>query len=555
MLQGSEGGTGRSRANKTEWTLQDEEARRYIGSATGGIVSLVESTFGPWGMEKLIETEDLQGRPEVVRTGNTNQVFDAIERGGGFSHPVSAMFVDTVDGMQRGLADGTTSLIVLAGALLKEGFNLVDRGLEPGNVVVGYGMARARAGEVLDDLSRPVDINDRETLSRIASTTMAGDIECKARERYARYIATAVSELAAAGDNEWVNTDDVKVLASVSVNDELQRGLILSQPDNADPTGRGIEETLTEVTVAVIDDEIDFEETASVLDGGEGVRVRTAEAATTYRTGLKQRIERTATNLVEMGVDVLICQEKVDPAIVGPVEQAGVAVVDKAKYPKEDIYRLSRAADATTVTNLQDLSVDHLGHVRSVRYHQLGDEMWTVFEDCPGAVYTLVVGGNTEEDVERRRTAVEDALETTAVAAVDKQVLPGAGAPAMAVAATLRKSAPQIEGREQLAFEAFANALDRLPFLLARNAGLDPIETVTRLQSMHADSESPSSTGLDLETGGNLDSWEAGIIEPRRVFSQAIETAGSIVERLLTIDTVLYPNVQLPGYVPCPESK
>ncbi|MFC7173260.1 TCP-1/cpn60 chaperonin family protein [Haloplanus litoreus] len=148
--------------------------------------------------------------------------------------------------------------------------------------------------------------------------------------------------------------------------------------------------------------------------------------------------------------------------------------------------------------------------------------------------------------------AIEDALETAATAAIDGQVVPGAGAPAAAVAAAIRDGETSVAGREQLAVGAFADAVERLPAVLARNAGHDPVTAVTDLRTAHA-TEGESSVGLSAETGAPVDAWEAGIVEPRRVFSQAIETAAAIVEQLLTIDTVLYPNVELYGYTPRPE--
>lgn len=550
MTDDTEGGARLAGDDRAEWTLRDEDARRYVRSANRATVSLVESTFGPRGLEKLVETEDPQGRPEVVRAGDAGRLFEAVERGGGFTHPVAALFVDAVDGMQRGLGDGTTAAVLLAGGLLDEGFELVDRGLSPASVVVGYGMARTHAGAVLDELARPVDADDEATLRRVAATTMTLDLDRAVRRRDAERVATAVRALAAAGDDGWVNTDDAKVLAGVGTDDALYRGLVLSRPADADPTGRGVERALSDATVAVVDAEIDFEKTASVLGGGNGVRLGSAEAADAYRTGLEDRIEGAAARFAEMGVDVLVSQEKLDASIARTFERAGIAVVDKAEYPRPDVYRLARATGATVVSNVADLSSDRLGRAGRVVERRVADEVWTIFEDCPGAVHSLVVGADTGEEAERRREAVEDALETTAIAAMDKQVLPGAGAPAAAVATALRDQAAGVSGREQLAVGAFADALDRVPYALARNAGHDPIDALTRLRTAHAGDGPPSPAGIDPNAGEPTDAWEAGVVEPRRVFSQAVETAGAVVEQLLTIDALLYPNVELPGYTP-----
>jgi chaperonin GroEL (HSP60 family) len=544
------GRVGLAGDDRGEWTLRDEDARRYVRGATRATVSLVESTFGPRGREKLVETEDPQGLPEVVRASDAGRLFEAIERGDGFSHPVAALFVDAVDGMRRGLGDGGTAATLIAGALLEEGFDLVDRGLAPSNVVVGYDIARHRAGTILDELARPVDAGDEALLRQVAATTMTLDLDPAVRRRYAGWVATAVRELAAAGDDGWVDTDDAKVLAGVGTEDAFSRGFVLSRPADAGPTGRGVERPLSDASVAVLDAEIDFERTASVLGGGDGVRLDSADAALAYRDGLEDRIESAADRLAESGVDVLVCLEKLDAGIARALERAGIAVVDKATYPETDVYRLARATGATAASDVDDLSPARLGRAGRITERRVGEEVWTLFEDCPGAVHSIVAAGETPEEADRRRNAIEDALETAAIAAMDGQVLPGACAPAGAVASELREGAAGVSGREQLAVAAFAEALERLPYVLARNAGVDPVDAVTRLRAAHGTGDSPSAAGVDPDGGAPADAWDAGVVEPRRVFSQAVETACAVVERLLTIDAVLYPNVDLPGYTP-----
>lgn len=534
-----------------EWTIRDEDARRYVHRAVHATASLVESTYGPVGMEKLIVSRDKQNREELVRVDDAGRLLDAIERGRGFNHPVAALLVDGVDGMRSGLRDGTTAAVLLIGAFLEEGFELVEQGLAPSSVVIGYGIARARAGRVLDDLARPVDVGDRKTLADVAATTMTTNLDGADRRRLVDGIAETVARLAERGDEGWIDADDAKVLAKPGAETTVHDGLILSQPDDADPNGKGVVEPIDDATVAIVDREIDFEETASVLDGGDGVRLDSPEAARRYRSGLDARSESAAEELADRGVDVLVCMEKLDELIVRSFQSAGLAVVDKAKYPKTDVYRLARATGGTAVSNLRDLTEDRLGHADRVGERRVGDEVWTVFEGNTGPVYTLVAGAATEEGARLREATVKDALETATVAARDRQVLPGAGAPAAAVASALRDGMTDVSGREQLAVQAFAEALECLPATLACNAGHDPVESLTALRAAHADGRSMA--GVDPANGKPLDAWAAGIVEPRRVFSQAIETAATVTERLLTIDAVLYPNVEFPEYTPRPE--
>ncbi|MFA9517751.1 TCP-1/cpn60 chaperonin family protein [Halopenitus sp. H-Gu1] len=540
-----------SEGDRNEWTLQDEDARRYVHRAVDATVGLVESTFGPRGMEKLVVTEDLQNRPEEIRLDDAGRLLEAIERGEGFTHPIAALFVDSVADMYGGLHDGTTTAVLLAGALLDEGFELVERGVAPSSVVVGYAIARSQAGEVLDDLARPIEPEDHAAIANVAATTMTTELDPAVRERLADHVATAIGELAAVRDDGWINTDDAKVLASRGVDPAIHDGLVLARPEDADPTGRELEEPIEDARVAILDSEINLEETASVIDD---VQLSSAEGTNRYTSELAAHIESIAEGLRARGVDVMVCQDALDESVARPLEQAGIVVVDKAKYPKEDVHRLARATGGAVVSNVADLSDDRLGRAGRVTQRHVGESVWTAFEDCPGPVRTLTTGGETAAETTRREQALEDAIETAGTAAIDGQVLPGAGASAMAVATAVRESARSVEGHERLALVAFADALERLPRTLARNAGHDPITAVTSLRNAHT-GEGRSEAGVDPATGMPMDAVVAGVLEPRRVFSQAIETAAAAVERLLTVDAVLYPNVRLQGYTPRPENK
>ena len=537
--------------DRSEWTLQDEDARRYVLRAVDATVGLVESTYGPRGMEKLVHTEDLQNRPETLRIDDAGRLLEAIERGGGFTHPIAALFVDSVADMHGGLHDGTTTAVLLAGALVDEGVELIEQGVAPSSVVIGHAIARSRAGEVLDELARPVEPDDHETIADVAATTMTTALDPAVRERLAGHVATAIGRLAAATEDRWINTDDAKVLASRGVEAGIHDGLVLSRPADADPTGRDLEGPIEDATVAILDAEIDPEETATVIDD---VTLSTAEGADRYTSELAAYLESMATDLRSAGVDVLVCQEALEEPIARALERAGIAVVDKATYPKEDVYRLARATGGTAVSDVADLSEERLGRAGRVTQREVDGSVWTVFEDCPGAVCTLTTGGATAAETARREEALEDALETAGTAAIDGQVLPGAGASAMAVATAVDATARSTTGHEQLALSGFADALERLPRLLARNAGHDPIDAVTALRTAHS-VEGRSTAGVDPATGETMDAVEAGVLEPRRVFSQAIETAAAAAERLLTVDAVLYPNVQLRGYKPRPENE
>jgi len=542
--------------------MRDERARRYVVEATKGAASLVRSTLGPRGMEKLIQTVDPHGESELVLTADGGEILAAIERGEGFNHPVAALFVDCVDSMQRGLDDGTTTAMVLTGELVGRGSDLVDEGLHPGTVAVGYALASARAGRVLDSLARPVTGDDRATLERIAATSMTAAVADDAREAYAAAVADAVERLADGADRERLDTDDLKVLAANDADAGLYDGLVVRRrpgaADEAEVTNREFDWTpdvprpLDDAGVALVDGEVAFEDSASAPDGGTGgLSVAGPEAIADYRTDRRERIDAIARQLRDVNADVVVSQPAVDDVVRRRFERAGLRVVDDVKYPLSDVYRLARATGGEVVSRVDEVTADAVGTAGRVSERRVGDEKWTVFDECDGGVSTLVVDARTSRGASARERLVENALDATAMAVSDGQALPGGGAPAMAVATDLREYARSVSAREQLAVEAFADAVETLVYVLAENAGLDPIDSLAALRRAHASAgESPAPCGLDCATGEAVDAWDAGVREPRRVFSQAVETATATTEQLLTIDAVLYPNVDEAAFRP-----
>lgn len=545
-----------------DWVMRGDEAREYVESAAMSVASLVRSTLGPAGMEKLIETVDHQGKPEIVHATDAGVILDAIERGDGFNHPVAALFVDAVDSMQRGLGDGATTATILGAELLRAGFDLVERGVRPGAVVVGYGMAASHAGEVLDAMARAVDADDRELLERIAATSMTADVAPERRRAYAAAVADAVEGLAAASDSGWLDADAVAVLAATGERRRLHRGVVLRRrPTKYEESERARSEfdwrpdvpvPIEDAAVAVIDGEVDVEKTATDISGNAdaAVTVSTAAELESYATERTARIDRLAADVAALGVDVLVSQEELSDEVRVALERAGVALVDRVQYPLTDVYRLADATGATVVSHLDDLSADAVGVAGTVSERRVGDELWATFDDCAGSAFTIVVDSPTEAAAIEHERLVEDAVDVVATAVMDGQVLPGAGAPAVAVARSLRDHAASVPGREQLAVEAAADALEELVVALATNAGLDGTDALVALRRAHAGADGPVSYGLDLRTGEPTDAWTAGVVEPRRVFSQAVETAITAAEQLLTIDAVLHPGVDLSSTTP-----
>ncbi|CQR52061.1 MULTISPECIES: TCP-1/cpn60 chaperonin family protein [Haloferax] len=545
-------------AETGDWLARDEAARAYVVGATRAVESLLASTYGPRGSTSLVQTVDGQQVPETVVTADAGRLLDAIERGDGFVHPIAALFVDGLDSVRRGLHDGTTTAALLAAGLVEEGARLSESGLHEGTLTVGYAMAANRAGKVLDDLARPITAADRDRLREVADTAMTTDLSQSRRDAYADVVSTAVAELAGSTEGQWFDTDDVSVRTRAGDGVALVRGHVIRRRPGAHETSEksrlsfdwtpSVEGVLSDARIAVLERDIDVEETATSFGSGEGAAVSlgSAGAVTAYTAARTSAIDDVAASVASLGVDVLVVRAELDDAVKNALESRGVAVVDRAQYPKSDVHRVARATGAQVVGHVSDLDESKLGRAGRVTERRVGDEKWTTIGECEGPVFTVVVETPTEQGRTAHERLVEDAVETTAVAAMDGQVLPGAGAAPLAVARDLRRFASGVQGKEQLAIEAFADVCESLVQTLARNASYDPLEALAAVRTAHADAATdPAPVGFDAARGEPADAWELGVVEPRRVFSQALDSAVATSEQLSTIDAVVSPGIDL----------
>jgi chaperonin GroEL (HSP60 family) len=546
-----------------DFSLTGSELRTFVRTGVDGVASLVRTTYGPRGRDSLVELNGSKNEVVVELTSSGRGVLDAIERGDGFQHPVAAVIVDAVDTMHRDLNDGSTTVVLLLQALLERGYELIEQGLSPTDVLVGYALAADEVGRVFDDLARPVSYADTETLGQVARTTMTPRLAGDPDEAYVRLVVEAVQGLAAESEGAWVDTTQVKLLADPATETKLHDGVVVTRwPRGAEKSDRSLvdfdwasqfPEPLEDVSVAILDAEIDVEKSGTNFGMGSdpGVRLDSVGSVERYHSGLIARKRALVEHIADLGVDILVSQARVDDDLIRLFEDADVAVVDRVETPEADVDRLAVATGATVVSRPEDVSVDRLGTVGRLFERRTGEEKWTYFTDCAGAAYTLTLRVPVEQGAAHHRRVVEDALDVTATAVMDGQVLPGAGAAGMTAGAALRREALSIGGREALAVSAFGAALEDTVRVLAHNAGLDPIDVIAGLRNARAGGDcAGEAVGIDVVAGEQADAWAAGIVEPRRVFSQALETARTLASQFLTTDAFLYPNTSLSGFTP-----
>jgi thermosome len=438
------------------------------------------------------------------------------------------MIVEVAETQEDETGDGTTTSVVIAGELLAKAEDLLEQDIHATILAQGYRQAAQKAKEILEDVAIDVDEDDREQLEQVAATAMTGKGAENARDLLAELVVDAVLAIK---DDEGIDTENIKVEKVVggSVDEsELVEGVIIDKERVHENMPFAVEDA----NIALLDTAIEVKETE--ID---------AEVNVTDPDQLQQFLDQEEKQLKEMvdtlkaaGADVVFCQKGIDDMAQHYLAKEGILAVRRAK--KSDMKRLARATGGTVVSNIDDITAEDLGFAGSVAQKDVGGDERIFVEDVEEAKsVTLILRGGTEHVVDEVERAVEDSLGVVSVTLEDGKVLPGGGAPETQLSLGLRDYADSVGGREQLAVEAFADAIDVIPRTLAENAGLDPIDSLVDLRSKHDGGE--TAAGLDAYTGDTIDMAEEGVVEPLRVKTQAIESATEAAVMILRIDDVI----------------
>ncbi|MDO8511195.1 MAG: thermosome subunit alpha [Nanoarchaeota archaeon] len=501
------------------------EAQRNNIAAAKAVAQTVRTTLGPKGMDKMI----VDSAGEVIVTNDGVTILEEMQ----IEHPAAKMIVEIAKTQENIVGDGTTTAVVIAGELLKKAEDLLDQEIHPTVLAKGYRLAEVQAQRILKQLGEKVSLENESMLKNIAITAMTGKGAETNKEFLAELLLQAVKHVAVQGK---IDLDDIKVETIVGESvekSELVQGLVLDK----EKVHASMPEQINDAKVALLDASLEIKNTE--IDAK--IQITDPMQLNMF---LDQE-EKTLRNMVETiaatGATVLFCQKGIDDLAQHFLAKKGIFAVRRVK--KSDMEKLSRATGGKVVSNWKELSPADLGTAGVVREEKVSDEEMIFVEKCSNAkAVTLLVRGRTTHVAEEIKRAVTDALGDIAAALKDGAVVPGAGATEMALAKELRKYAGTLHGREQLAVQAFAEAMEVIPRTLAENAGLDPIDVLTQLRAAHDNGQTRA--GVNVFTGGVMDAWAEGVIEPLKVKTLALSSAAEVAEMILRIDDVIMGKKQ-----------
>jgi len=488
------------------------------------VADQIRTTLGPKGMDKMIV--DALGDVTITNDGVTILQEMNIE------HPSAKMIVEIAKTQEDEVGDGTTTAVVLAGELLKNAERLLEQNIHPTMIARGYRQAAEKAIEILGDISVAVTLKDKDILKNIAMTAMSGKGAEASKEYLADMISKAIISVADETDGQVsVDNEDIKIEQKVGggVEDtELIDGIVLDK----ERTNSGMPKLVEGAKVALIDSAIEVKDTE--IDAK--IQITDPTQMQAFLDQEEKMIKGIVDKIIASGANVILCQKGIDDMAQHFFAKAGIYAARRIK--KSDMEKLARATGASVITNVDDLTMNDLGNAGIVEEKKVGDEHMTFVMKCknPKSV-TILVRGATEHVADEVRRALDDAVGDLAAAVQVGKVVAGGGAPEMEVSKGLKKFANTLSGKEQLAVQSFANAMEVIPITLAESAGLDPIDKMAELKSAH--DKGQKWAGINVFTGKVMDAWKNKVMEPLKIKTQAVKSASEVATMILRIDDVI----------------
>ena len=497
-----------------------KDAQRNNILAARIVAETVRTTLGPKGMDKMIV--DSLGDITVTNDGVT--ILEEIQ----VEHPAAKMIVEIAKTQENEVGDGTTTAVVIAGELLKNAEDLLDKEIHPTVITKGYRMAAEKSQEILNKVSEPVTKNDKEILIKIAETAMTGKGAESGKEKLASLVVEAISQVA---DGNEIDFDDIKLQKKVGggISDaELIQGIVLDK----EKVHSAMPKMIKNPKIALLDVALEIKNPETDTK----IQISDPKQLQGFLEQEEAMLKKMADLVIKSGANVVFCQKGIDDLVQHYLAKAGIYAARRIK--KSDMDALERATGAKVVSSLKELSDKELGLAGVVRELKIGDEEMTYVEECKNAkAVTILVRGGTMHVIDEVERAIKDAIGDIISAIKVGKVVAGAGAIETEVAMQLRKFSTKLSGREQLAVQAFADAIEVIPVTLAENAGLDPIDILTDLKSHHDKGEKWA--GINVSEGKIMDAWKEGVIESLKIKTQAIKSASEVAELILRIDDVI----------------
>jgi len=509
-----------------EGTKREKGKGAQMGNiaAAKAIGEAVRSTLGPRGMDKML----VDSMGDVVITNDGVTILKEID----VEHPAAKMIVEVAKTQDEECGDGTTTAVILAGELLKKAEGLIEQNVHPTVIAAGYRLACQKALDILKEVGMKVTSDDAEMLKEIAQTAMISKSVSSSREILADIAVKAVLAVAEKKDGKYsVDQDNIQIVKKVggSMEDsKMIAGIIVDK----EVVHTGMPKCVNNAKIALIDSAMEIKKTE--IDAK--IEITDPSQLQAFLAEEEKMLRRMVETVKKANANVVFCQKGIDDLAQHYLAKECIYAVRRVK--KSDMEKLAKATGGIIATKLDELKESDLGFADLVEEKKIGGDQMTFVTGCknPKAVSVLIRGG-TEHVVDEIERSLDDAVSVVGLALEDGVLVTGGGSTAVEIALKLRDYAASVGGREQIAIDQFANAMEIIPTTLSENAGLDPIDILIELRKAHKDGK--KTAGINVFTGKIVDMKQEKVIEPIRVGRQAISSATEAAVMILRIDDVI----------------
>jgi thermosome len=502
-----------------------KDAQKNNIAAAKAVSEAVRTTLGPKGMDKMLV--DSLGDVTITNDGAT--ILDTID----VEHPAAKMIVEVAKTQDDKVGDGTTTSVIISGELLNLAEELMEQGVHPTIVFKGYRKALIKSKEILKELATKIEINDTATLMKVAETSMNSKLITGVKSHFADIAVKAVSQVKEQrGSNVMIDLDQIQIIKKEGkslLDTNILDGIIVDK-EVVHPM---MPKSVKNAKIALISASLEVEKTEFDAE----IRVQTPDQINKFLEEEANMLKNRVAKLKEVGANVVFCQKGVDDKAQNYLAKEDIITVRRVK--RSDMEKLARATNAKIVNNIFEINESDLGEAGKVEEKKIGDDNMIFVSECadPKAVSILIRAG-IEHVVDEAERMLHDALSVVKAAIELPFILPGGGASEIELAKRLRMYARSIGGREQLAIEVYANALEIIPKTLVENAGYNPVDLIVELRSQH-ETEEGRSKGINIDTGKPDDMAKLGVLEPLSVLTQAVQSATEVSAMILKIDDVI----------------
>jgi len=501
------------------------DARRSNMMAGQIVAEVLKTTLGPRGMDKML----VDSLGDITITSDGAKVLEEID----VQHPAAKMIIEVAKTQDKEVGDGTTTSVIFAGELLKKADELLEQEIHPSIVISGYAKAADKALEVLNKVAIPVELDDRETLLKLASTSMRSKTVSNDREHLAEVVVDAVKQIVEKRGSETIaDVDNIQIVKKEGKSlkeTEMIKGIIVDKEVVHD----GMPKKLKNAKIALLNAAMEIEKTEIDAE----IRIKTPDGVKAFLDQETEMLKKMVDQVSASGANVLLCQKGIDDVAQHFLAKAGIMAARRLK--ESDMEKLAKATGARIVNNVKDLKKTDLGTCGLVEERKVGNDKMIFVEECknPASVAIFIRAG-LERMIDEAERSLNDALYVVSDVVEVPKMVPGGGAIEMELSKEVRGYARQVGGREQLAIEAFADALEVIPRTLAENAGLDLLDTMVAMKAAH-EKKNGLKMGVNVFDGGVADMLKDGVVEPMVVKQQAIKSGIEVASMIMRIDDVV----------------